>query len=140
MKHLIQEDYFPTAKELNDARGENLHNYYDIWKAKAKKYIIFSERRGTPYCHFHLKYYINDTFDHVYASIVEKDIKVINKLNKEVEEEIQMLISFLTQLGYQVTPFVGEKPYEMDRCNMSTTGKDQNTFVGHGALGLYITW
>lgn len=135
---LLKKEGFPTADEVKDNLTLDDHLCYSVWLKKAKKNIIVASRKNMSYCFFHLKYYINDRYDHVYASLVDKELKVLNPINDKAESDAKMLIGLLDKLGYSVTPFVGEKPFEMSRCNMST--KQDDVFVGHGALGLYVTW
>lgn len=141
---LMRQEGFPTADQVRKNTSIKKHNCYAAWLKKAKKSIVQSSRNDVPYCYFHLKYYINDRYDYVYVSLVNKEFKILNPINDGAQNDAEMLIYFLNKVGYDATPFVGEKPFEINRCNMSTQEDTQDgfgdMFVGHGALGLYVKW
>ena len=144
MQSLLEKDGFPSAEEVRELNKPNDIHCYSTWLKRAKKHIIMAGKTNKTYCYFHLKYYFIDKFDHVYASIVDKEIKILNPINDNVLEDAEMLMMILEKLGYKVTPFVGEAPFGMNRCNMSTQEFNEDevsdVFVGHGALGLYVRW
>ena len=139
MNNLLSKEGFPTAEEVREITKSDEIVLYSTWLRKAKKNICLAAKKKVPYCHFHLKYYIDDRFDYVYASLVNKEIRILNPIGK-AEHDVEMLISLLDKMGYTVVPFVGERPFHMNGSNLSTDGEDGNVMVGHGALGLYISW
>lgn len=139
---LMKQEGFPTAETVRKQMPKIQHNLYGTWLKKAKKNIVLSSQRDLSYCYFHLKFYFDmgGRYDFAYASMVGKEFKILNPINETSQEEAERLIYLLNKLGYEATPFVGEKPFEMNRCNLSFSGEDGDTFVGHGALGLFIRW
>lgn len=131
---------FPTAETVKNSMGKLDYNCYGSWLKKAKKSIIIASKKNMSYCFFHLKYYDIHAYEYVYASLANKDFTILNPINNEAQGQAEMLVGLLKKLGYEVSPFVGERPFEMDRCNISTNIDEGEVFVGHGALGLYIKW
>lgn len=139
MQSLLSKEDFPSADEVRSATKSDDIMLYSTWIRKAKKNICLASKKKMPYCYYHLKYYVDDRFDYVYASLVNREIRILNPIGK-AEHDVEMLIGVLKKMGYAVVPFVGERPFHMNGSNLSTDGEDGNVMVGHGALGLYISW
>lgn len=126
-----------TAKEMT--KSENI-DFSSVWLKKAMIHIDSSSRRRTPYCSFHIKYYLGENKDYVYASLAGDQIKILNPLNSNIENQINKVMYQLKELGYSVTPFVGEKPFLIDKNNLTDSIEEGEIVVGSGSLGLYLTW